>query len=150
VGFNAFWMRHTKSTLEILQDLRFIYHIDDLSHDEPTIIPVCNKPFAVVPYTLRNNDIARFSNTAMTGAAFAQDLKDEFDVLNAEAATRRRMMSIRLHDRIAGQPTVVKAMDDFIRYAKQRDGVVFMRKDEIARFTLGETNTPKIAPRAFG
>jgi hypothetical protein len=150
VGFNAFWMRHTKSTLEILQDLRFIYHIDDLSHDEPTIIPVCNKPFAVVPYTLRNNDIARFFNTAMTGAAFAQDLKDEFDVLNAEAATRRRMMSIRLHDRIAGQPTVVKAMDDFIRYAKQRDGVVFMRKDEIARFTLGETNTPKIAPRAFG
>jgi hypothetical protein len=31
VGFNAFWMGSTPSTLEILQELGFIYHIDDLS-----------------------------------------------------------------------------------------------------------------------
>src|SRR5258705_3915602 len=30
VGFNAFWMRGTPNTLEILQELGFIYHIDDL------------------------------------------------------------------------------------------------------------------------
>jgi peptidoglycan/xylan/chitin deacetylase (PgdA/CDA1 family) len=35
VGFNAFWMRQTPRTLSILQDLGFIYHIDDLSRDEP-------------------------------------------------------------------------------------------------------------------
>lgn len=71
LGFNAFWMRHSTQTLNILQDLGFIYHIDDLSRDEPSIILVGNKPFAVVPYTLRNNDIGRFGgNTAMTAAAF--------------------------------------------------------------------------------
>lgn len=44
--------------------------------DEPSIIPVQGKPFAVVPYTLRNNDIGRFGgNTAMTAAAFLQGLK---------------------------------------------------------------------------
>ena len=55
VGFNAFWMRHSTKTLEILQELGFIYHIDDLSRDEPSMTPVRGKPFAVVPYTFRNN-----------------------------------------------------------------------------------------------
>jgi len=151
IGFNAFWMRHSRQTLEILQDIGFLYHIDDLSRDEPSILPVRGKPFAVVPYTLRNNDIGRFgASTAMTGAAFAQDLKDEFDVLYAEGAKRRRMMSVSTHDRWAGQPTIVKALDDFITYAKKRDGVVFMRKDEIARFALAQADTPRDPPRSFG
>lgn len=149
-GFNAFWMRHSKKTLEILQDLGFTYHIDDLSRDEPSITPVNGKPFAVVPYTLRNNDIGRFGgNTAMTGAAFTQELKDEFDVLYAEGAHRRRMMSISMHDRIGGTPALVKALDDFLNYAKRHDGVVFMRKDAIAEWVLSRKDTPVNQPRKF-
>jgi len=150
VGFNAFWMRHSTKTLEILQDLGFIYHIDDLSRDEPSITPVKGKPFAVVPYTFRNNDIVRYTgSTALTGAAYAQDLKDEFDVLYAEGATRRRMMSISAHDRLAGAPARVKALDNFITYAKQHKGVVFMRKDQIARWALEHDDTPTNPARMF-
>ena len=54
VGFNAFWLRGTPNTLEILQELGFIYHIDDISRDEPFTVTVKGKPFAVVPYTIRN------------------------------------------------------------------------------------------------
>lgn len=149
-GFNAFWMRHSRNTLEILQDVGFTYHIDDLSRDEPSITPVRGKPFAVVPYTLRNNDIGRFGgNTAMTGAAFAQELKDEFDILYAEGTKRRRMMSVSTHDRISGTPTLVKALDTFLTYAKSHSGVVFMRKDEIARLALSHSDTPTNPPRTF-
>lgn len=147
IGFNAFWMRQTKHTLEILQDLGFLYHIDDLSRDEPSITDVRGKPFGVVPYTLRNNDIGRFTNTAMSGAAFTQDMKDEFDILYEEGARRRRMMSISTHDRIAGQPTIVKALDTFLAYARSKPGVVFMRKDEIARWALQQPDTPHNPPR---
>src|SRR4029077_12146069 len=49
VGFNAFWLRGTPNTLGILQDLGFIYHIDDISQDEPFTVTVKGKPFAVVP-----------------------------------------------------------------------------------------------------
>src|SRR6266480_4389542 len=35
LGFNAFWLRGTRHTLEILQELGFIYYIDDVSRDEP-------------------------------------------------------------------------------------------------------------------
>jgi peptidoglycan/xylan/chitin deacetylase (PgdA/CDA1 family) len=60
VGFNAFWLRGTPRTLEILQSLGFIYHIDDVSRDEPFLINVRDKPFAVVPYTLHMNDIVDY------------------------------------------------------------------------------------------
>ncbi len=150
VGFNAFWMRHSPKTLEILQELGFIYHIDDLSRDEPSTIPVNGKPFAVVPYTFRNNDIVRYTgSTAMTGAAYLQDLKDEFDVLYEEGATRRRMMSVSAHDRLAGTPARAKALDKFITYAKQHKGVVFMRKDEIAKWALSQKDTPVNPARVF-
>ena len=142
ICFNAFWMRQTPRTLSILQKLGFLYHIDDLSRDEPARLNVNGQPFIAVPYTHRNNDIVRFDNPAMTGAAFAQDLKDEFDVLYQEAGHRRRMMSISTHDRIGGQPAKVKALDDFLTYARRHGGVAFLRKDEIARFALDRADVP--------
>jgi len=142
VGFNAFWLRGTPNTLGILQDLGFIYHIDDISRDEPFTVAVKGKPFAVVPYTIRNNDIVRFDSPAMTNAAYLQDVKDDFDVLYAEAASRRRMMSISTHDRISGIPGRVKLIDEFIQYARKHKGVVFMRKDEIAKWALSAQNVP--------
>src|SRR5215471_13885209 len=57
VGFNGFWRRSTRRTLEILQDLGFMYHVDDVSRDEPSILSVRDKPFVVVPYTLELNDL---------------------------------------------------------------------------------------------
>jgi len=71
-----------------------------------------------------------------------QDLKDDFEVLYAEAATRRRMMSVSAHDRISGIPGRVKLLEDFIRYAQKQKGVVFMRKDEIAKWALSTPNVP--------
>lgn len=145
-GFNAFWMRHSPNTLALLQELGFLYHVDDLGRDEPSISMVRGRPFAVVPYTFRNNDIVRFGDLAMTPAAFLQNLRDELDVLYAEAGSRRRMMSISTHDRIAGAPAVVKALDDFLAYAKSRPGVVFLRKDEIARWAVTQPDVPHNMP----
>ena len=103
-----------------------------------------------MPYTFRNNDIVRYSgSTALTGAAYLQDLKDEFDVLYAEGADRRRMMSVSAHDRLAGSPTRTKALDDFISYAKQHNAVVFMCKDEIAHWIIERGDAPTNPARVF-
>lgn len=143
VGYNAFWLRGTPRTLGILQELGFTYHIDDLSADEPMTTTVNGRPFSIVPYTLRMNDIGRFgAEGPLTAQAFGQELKDEFDQLYAEAAGRRRMMSISTHDRIAGTPGRVKRMGEFLAYAKQRPGVAFVRKDQIAQWALSMTNVP--------
>jgi len=142
VGFNAFALRNGPNTLEILKSLGFIYYIDDTSRDEPFTIEVSGDRFAVVPYTRRNNDIERFQMLSMSAADFGSDLRDEFDLLYAEAENRRRMMSVSVHDRIGGQPAVAKVVADFIDHAQKQPGVVFMRKDEIARWALEQPDTP--------
>ena len=110
--------------------------------DTSTILLARAKPFAVVPYTIRNNDIVRVDSPATTNAAYLQDMKDDFDVLYAEGAHRRRMMSISTHDRLSGIPGRVKLMEEFITYAQKQKGVVFMRKDDIARWALSAPNIP--------
>jgi len=143
VGFDGFWRRSTPQTLEILQDLGFIYHIDDVSRDEPSLVSVRGKPLAVVPYTLELNDLVAYELRNYSTEQYAADLKNEFEMLYTEAESRRRMMSISAHDRIAGRPARAKVLEEFIIYAQRRPGVVFMRKDEIARFALSSSITPQ-------
>jgi peptidoglycan/xylan/chitin deacetylase (PgdA/CDA1 family) len=138
VGYNCNWLRRSKNTISILQELGFIYHIDDLSRDEPFLIPVNGKNFAVVPYTLRCNDIQLIEGRYFSSTQFGEQLKLEFDQLYEEGATRKRQMSISTHDRISGTPAQVKVLDEFLAYATQKPGVKFMRKDEIARMTLND------------
>jgi peptidoglycan/xylan/chitin deacetylase (PgdA/CDA1 family) len=136
VGYNANWLRRGENTLRILQELGFTYHIDDLSRDEPFIIQVNNKDFAVVPYTLRCNDIVLIEGKNFSADQFLNQLKLEFTQLYEESAVKRRQMSISFHDRIGGSPQIVQAAKEFFEFASRQKGVVFKRKDEIAKMTL--------------
>lgn len=141
VGYNGAAMRGTVNTLKILQELGFTYHIDDVSRDEPFVIPVRERDFAVVPYSLTLNDIIQFEAYHFSSQAFEQQLKDEFDQLYEEAATRRRMMSISTHDRVAGRPFRVRSLGRFLAYALRHKGVVCLRKDRIAEIALSDPRT---------
>jgi peptidoglycan/xylan/chitin deacetylase (PgdA/CDA1 family) len=143
VGFNAFWLRGTPRTLEILQDLGFLYHVDDVSRDEPFVVPVRGKPFAVVPYTLGLNDLVLYEQRNFSTEQYACELRNEFEMLYTEAENKRRLMSISAHDRVAGRPARAKVLEEFIIYAQRRPGVVFLRKDEIAKFALASALTPR-------
>jgi hypothetical protein len=48
------------------------------------------------------------------------------------------MMSVATHDRVA-RPSRVRVLEEFIAYAQRHPGVVFMKKEEIARFA---SNSP--------
>ena len=142
-GYNCPAMRGSKNTLALLQEQGFTYHIDDVSTDEPFIIPVNGQDFVVVPYTINLNDIIQFERYNFGTPAFEQQLYDEFDQLYEESNLRRRMMSISLHDRIAGRPARVKSLRRFLEYAQKQKGVAFMRKDEIAKIALHSPITPR-------
>lgn len=145
IGWNAYWMRNSIHILEILQDLGFLYHIDEPSHDEPFIVPVRGRDFVTVPYTFHLNDIVSFPFVGWNPTAYEQALRDEFDQLYEEGARRRRMMVISLHDRISGHAGRVRALDRFLTYAKGREDVWFARKDEIARYVLANrAGTPVV------
>lgn len=136
IGYNANWLRRGENTLRILQELGFTYHIDDLSRDEPFIIQVNKSDFVVVPYTLRCNDIVLIEGKNFSADQFLNQLKLEFNQLYTESETKRRQMSISFHDRIGGSPQIVQAAKEFFDFAIKQKGVVFKRKDEIAKMTL--------------
>lgn len=140
VGYNANWLRRGENTLKILQELGFKYHIDDLSRDEPFIIKVNNKDFAVVPYTIRCNDIVLIEGKSFSVDQFMNQAKAEFDQLYAESENKRRQFSISFHDRIGGTPQMVKVTADLIKYMQSHKGVSFKRKDEIAEMTYHDKN----------
>lgn len=142
IGYNCNWLRRSPNTLKALQELGFLYHIDDLSRDEPFVTKVRGKNFVVMPYTVRNNDIVNIAGKKWSPDQFFKQLKNEFDQLYEEGANQRRMMSISLHDRIGGAPAVVRVVDKFIQYAKKHKGVVFMRKDNIAKMVKDDPDTP--------
>jgi len=141
IGYNANWLRRGENTLNILQELGFKYHIDDLSRDEPFVIKVNQKDFAVVPYTLRNNDILLIEGKNFSTDQFFNQVKAEFDQLYFESQFKRRMLSISFHDRIGGTPQMVKSTYDLIKYIQNHKGVSFKRKDEIASLALNDANT---------
>jgi hypothetical protein len=76
-----------------------------------------------------------------------QELKDEFDQLYLESASRRRMMSISTHDRIGGTPARVKVLGEFLAYAKKHPGAAFVHKDQIARWALA---MPQVPSKTYG
>jgi len=59
--------------LSLLQELGYLYHIDDISRDEPFIEQVNGTDFVVVPYTLRNNDILLIVAELLAGAISGAD-----------------------------------------------------------------------------
>ena len=95
---------------------------------------------SVLNSTWKGMGAAAFENVKQQ---YAADLKNEFEMLYTEAEGRRRMMSISAHDRIAGRPARAKVLEEFIIHAQRRPGVVFMRKDEIAKFALASSITPQ-------
>jgi peptidoglycan/xylan/chitin deacetylase (PgdA/CDA1 family) len=147
IGWNAYWMRNSIYILETLQDLGFLYHIDEPSHDEPFIVPVRGRDFVTVPYTFHMNDIVSFPFEGWNAAAYEQALRDEFDQLYEEGAHRRRMMVVSLHDRTSGHANRVRSLDRFLTYARSKPGVWFARKDEIARWALSNRSVTPVVKR---
>ena len=141
VGYNCNWLRRSPHTLSLLKELGYTYHIDDISRDEPFIEEVDGNDFVVVPYTLRNTDILLIEGRNYSPKKFLEQIKLDFDQVYEEAETRRRMMSISAHDRISGSPQMVRVWDEFLRYAKSKAGVSFMRKDDIAKFAASSSLT---------
>jgi len=124
------------NTLEILQELGFTYHIDDLSADEPFLQTINGQPFATVPYTVHLNDIASFDFPGFNPAAYEQQLTDEFDQLYAEGPARRQMMVIGLHERLSGRPSRVRVLNRIFIRLHDHEDVWWARKDQIAQWVL--------------
>jgi hypothetical protein len=134
------------NTLEILQELGFTYFIDDLSRDEPFIIPLPAGEIVAVPYTAHLNDLHNLLQIYNL-AQFEFLIDSEFDQLYSEAEGRRRMMIVSLHDRLGTRPATINMYDRIFDRLRKKPGVWFARKDEIAEWASSRRQDTPIVHR---
>lgn len=123
---------HTGETRRLLVEEGYAYHMDDFSRDEPFMDRSFARPIVVLPYALDTNDMKMWNAPALMPRDWLQYLKDSFDWLYAESATRPRMMSVGVHLRIIGRPGRIGAFEEFLRYAASVRGVWIARRSDIA------------------
>lgn len=124
--------RRSKHTRDLLLDIGgFVYDSDSYADDLPYKID----NHLIVPYSLDCNDF-RFTTSPgfSTANAFYQQLKNTFDVLYQE--NQPGMMTIGLHPRISGKPGRCIALEQFLNYIKQYEGVWITKRIDIARYWL--------------
>ena len=125
---------HTRQL--VVEEGGFIYDSGALNDDLPYYVPVNNKPWLVVPYSMETNDARFWRGGLVSTSDFYEYLKDTFDCLYEEGQTHPKMMSVGLHCRIAGRPARSKAVERFLQYAKSFPSVWFARRVDIARWWL--------------
>lgn len=100
-----------------------IEYVSNYTHDElPVPLRVRKGSLLTMPYTLEINDVPAIMVKGATGEDFGRMIRDQFDVLYAEGATRPRIMSISVHPFISGHPFRMKHIEPALGYiASHRD-----------------------------
>jgi putative urate catabolism protein len=127
--------RCSANTLNLLAEKNLAYVSDSYADELPYWTGTPSGPQLILPYTLDANDMRFLTPQGFgSGAEFERYLIDSFDVLYRDGLEGRpRMMSIGLHNRIAGRPGRTAALARFLDYVGQHRGVWCATRLEIAR-----------------
>ena len=136
-GWLSSSLRSTPNTADLLAEEGMLYFTDLLNDDQPYLIHTkSGKPLVSVSYTSEVNDFTVFMRQGQTCDGGFHVFKEAFDWLYAESERSGRFLNIGLHPHVIGQPFRIRALRDFIRYAKQFDDVWFATREEIATWYL--------------
>jgi peptidoglycan/xylan/chitin deacetylase (PgdA/CDA1 family) len=133
----------SERTRRLLEEVGgFVYDSDSYADDVPYFVNGQQEQRLVVPYTPDANDF-RFwqANGPVTAQQFSEYLIGTFEQLYDEGENTARMMSVGLHPRIIGRPGRVGSLRTFLAHARQREGVWFATRLEIAEAWLQATGS---------
>ncbi len=136
-GWLSSSLRSTLNTADLLAEEGLIFLTDLLNDDQPYLIETrSGRKLVSISYTSEVNDFTVFMRQGQTVDGAISVFKEQFDWLYAESATSGRFMNVGLHPHVIGQPFRIRALRDFLRYAKQFDDVWFATREEIAEWYL--------------
>jgi allantoinase len=136
-GWLSSSLRCTLNTVDILAEEGLSFTCDLLNDDQPYLVQTSSgKPIVSIPYTSEVNDFTTFMRQGQTASGALEVFKEQFDWLYRESESSGRMMNVGLHPHVIGQPFRIRALRDFIAYAKSFPGVWFATRAEIADWYL--------------
>jgi allantoinase len=110
-----------------------LYDSDSYADDWPYWVKVGEKPHLIIPHSFTNNDNRLATAKLGTANDFYEHLASALRVLHAEGARSPRMMTVSLHGRVSGQPARFEAVQKFLDFAAQHQGIWFASRTDIAR-----------------
>jgi peptidoglycan/xylan/chitin deacetylase (PgdA/CDA1 family) len=101
-----------------------IEYVSNYTHDElPVPLRVKKGSLLTMPYTLEINDVPTIMVKGASAEVFGRMIRDQFDVLYAEGATRPRIMSVSVHPFISGHPFRMKHIEAALGYVASHEEV---------------------------
>ncbi|MBL8645592.1 MAG: hypothetical protein JNK21_16790 [Rhodospirillaceae bacterium] len=137
-GWLSSSLRGTVNTPGILKEHGLIFYCDIMNDDQPYLIDTDHGPIVSTPYTNEINDFTILTRRGHNTDEFRDILKEELTVLLEEAAEQGsgRMMNVGLHPHVSGRAYRVRALEEFLAYAKTLPGVWFATREQVAEWYL--------------
>lgn len=136
LGWLSSSLRGTLHTAGILAQREFLFYCDLMNDDQPYVIDTDSGPLVSIPYSNEINDFTILTRSNHTTDEFRDILIEELRVLHQEGAHTGRIMNVGLHPHVSGRAYRVRALREFIQYAKSLDGVWWPTREELARWYL--------------
>jgi allantoinase len=116
-GWLSMFLAESLQTPDLLAEAGIEY-VSNYAHDE---LPVPMRvrgggTLLTMPYTLEINDVPTILGKGASAEVFGRMIRDQFDVLYEEGATRPRIMSISVHPFISGHPFRMKHIAPALGY----------------------------------
>lgn len=135
-GWLSSSLRGTENTPQILAEEGLVFLCDYMNDDQPYLIQTDAGPIVSTPYSIEMNDFTLFHRRGMSTDDARDAIKEQFDVLYAEGEASGCLMNLGLHPHVVGHPYRVRAIREFLEYAKGHDGVWWATRQEIAEWYL--------------
>jgi peptidoglycan/xylan/chitin deacetylase (PgdA/CDA1 family) len=135
-GWLSSSLRGTLNTAGILAQNGLLFYCDLMNDDQPYLVNTEHGPIVSTPYTNEINDFTLLTRRNHTTSEFRDILIEELSVLYKEGATTGRIMNVGLHPHVSGRAYRIRALREFIRYAKSLPGVWWTTREEVATWYL--------------
>ncbi len=135
-GWLSSSLRGTSQTADILAENGLIFLCDYMNDEQPYLIRTPSGPIVSTPYSVEINDFTFFHRRGMSTHMALDLLKEQFDQLYLEGAESGRLMNVGLHPHVAGHPYRIRALREFLDYAKGFEGVWWATREAIAAWYL--------------
>jgi len=140
---------NTLQTPDLVAEAGIAYLCDLYHDDQPTPIRVRRGELFSLPYSMEINDSIAWRR-GQEAAAFAQKIRDEFDVLHAEGAQHGKVMNVAVHPFIMGQPHRIDHLAGALEYILSHSGVWCATGSEIIAHYRTHYHQPAAADAAAG